>query len=137
MNKKYRIGTIYGFTGALIYAVLLYLRYTKFSTSPEAFGLFATGSYVAILIFFFFAARAKKMQMGGIATFREIVQSVLLTILITELGYTVFNLVYLHQVNPLFFDHFRENTRLRLIKQGIEKDTLDLKLSSFDNRKIK
>lgn len=135
MNKKYSVGIIYGVIGAIIYTILLYIRYTKFATDPGTFGFFSTGSYIAILVFFFFAARARKMQTGGIATFKEIFQSLLLTILITEFGYAVFNLVYLHKINPLFFDQFRENTKLMLTKAGFDKDRMELQLSGFDNMK--
>ncbi|MEO6916120.1 MAG: DUF4199 family protein [Chitinophagaceae bacterium] len=136
MNKKYSIGIIYGIAGALIYSILLYLRYTRFARNPETFGVFATFSYFAILVFFFFAARARKMQTGGIATFREIFQSLLLTILITECGYAIFNMVYLHRINPLFFEQFRENTRLMLTKAGVEKEKIDVQLSGFDNMTV-
>ena len=132
-SSRYKTGLIYGVIGAIIYVVLLYFRYTRFATDPVTFGGFASISYVVMLIFFFFAAKAKKTQAGGYASFKEIFQSVLLTILITELGYAIFNLVYLHYVNPSFFAHFKEITRSILAKAGVEKDKLDLQLSTFDN----
>jgi hypothetical protein len=132
-THRYRIGLIYGIIGALIYAVLLFFRYTRFATDPVSFGGFASISFIIMLIFFFIAARARKKQLGAYAPFREIFQSVLLTILITEIGYAIFNLVYLHYINPGFFANFKETTRALLVKGGMEKEKVEAQLSTFDN----
>jgi hypothetical protein len=132
-THRYRIGFIYGIVGALLYAVLLYFRYYRFATDPVSFGGFASISFIIMLIFFFIAARARKKQLGNYAPFRDIFQSVLLTILITEIGYAIFNLVYLHYINPGFFAQFKETTRALLVKGGVEKEKIDAQLSTFDN----
>lgn len=131
--SRYRTGIIYGVVGALLYVILLYVRYTHFATGPGPFGGFAAVSFGLMLIFFFVAAWARKKELGDYAPFKEIFQSVLLTILITELGYSIFNLVYLHYINPLFFSHFKENMRVLLTNAGLEKDKIELQLSTFDN----
>lgn len=132
-TSKYTTGIKWGIAGALVYIVLLYFRYFYCATDPVTFGGFASLSYIAILILFYFAARARKKQGNGFASFKEIFQSVLLTILITELGYALFNLIYLHFVNPDFFPHFKAKTGALLEKANLDKDKVDLQLSTFDN----
>lgn len=129
----YKTGLKWGIAGALLYIILLYFRYVHFATDPVTFGGFASLSYIVILVFFFFAARARRKQGNGLASFRDIFQSILLTILITELGYAIFNLIYLHYIKPDFFLVFKEKTRVLLQKANLEKEKIDIQLSTFDN----
>src|SRR5260370_11858215 len=92
--SRYRIGLRYGFITGLLYFVLLFCRYKFFSSNPRYFVLFAIVSYLIILIMYLITAIARKNELGGYADLKEIFTAVFIVILITELLFIVFNLVY-------------------------------------------
>ncbi|HEY4155499.1 MAG TPA: DUF4199 domain-containing protein [Puia sp.] len=130
--SKYNTGLRFGLITGLIYAVLLFLRYNFFAGSPIAFGLFAIVSYLAILILYLFAGISRKKEFGGYADFKDIFQTIFLTILITEAVYVIFNAIYLKYVDPSFFDNFKVVTRNFFEKAGMTQDQIDSKMKGFD-----
>src|SRR5688500_14804777 len=128
----YSTGVNFGLIGALAYCILLFLRYNFFAESPVMFGLFAGVSYIIILVIYFLAGRARKKELGGYATFKEIFQTIFLTIVITELVYTIFNFVYLKYIDPDFFNNFKNATLQFLEKSGLNDTQIDQQMEQFD-----
>lgn len=133
-TSKYSTGIRYGLITGLVYAVLLFLRYNFFAGGPITLGIFAIISYVVVLVLYFFAGAARKKELVGYADFKDIFQTIFITVLITEIVYVAFTAVYLKYVDPSFFDNFKLATRNFLEKSGqLSQDQIDDKMKSFDD----
>ncbi|MEO5995799.1 MAG: DUF4199 domain-containing protein [Chitinophagaceae bacterium] len=117
-RSKYYIGSRYGIVSAIFYCILLYVRFHYFATDPLSFGGFAVISYLFFLVLFYFTGRARRKQLGGYADFKEIFQAILLTIILTELAYALFNFVYLMYIEPGFFERFSTTSKINFQKAG-------------------
>ena len=61
-TSKYSMGLRFGFITGLVYAILLFLRYNFFATSPLSFGIFALVSYLMVLVLYLFAGVSRKKK---------------------------------------------------------------------------
>ena len=130
--SKYRTGIRYGIIIGVIYAILLFLRYKFFSTTPLSFGIFMFASYLTVLILYLFAGIARKKELVGYADFKDIFRTIFIAILITEAVYIIFNSIYLKYVDPSFFDNFKLVTRDYLEKHGATQNQVDQQMKNFD-----
>lgn len=135
MEKKvdYKIGVRFGLITGLVYILLLFLRYNVFASSPLSFGLIAIFSYIVVLVLYLFAGLARRKQEGGFASFKEIFQTIFITIIITELVYVIFNLIYLKLIDPSFFDKFQETTRNFFEKSNMTEEQIDKQMEKFND----
>lgn len=129
--SKNRIGLRYGLITGLLYFILLFCRFRFFSFDPRYFVLSAVVSYFIILIMYLFTAIARRNELGGYADLKELFTAVFIVILITELVYIIFNLVYFKVVDPAFWDHFQASTRMALQKAHVPEDQIDQQTKSF------
>jgi hypothetical protein len=90
-------------------------------------------SYILILFIFFFAGIARKKELGGFAHVREIFQSIFISILITELIYAFFVLLYMKFIDPGFINHFRDSALAYFQKTGLAKNDLDMRMQGIDS----
>jgi Protein of unknown function (DUF4199) len=128
-----RTGFQYGLITGVLYAILLFLRYRYFGSNPVSFGIFAFVSYIMILVMFLFTAIARRKELGGYGDFREIFTSVFIAILIAELFYVVFNIVYLKYIDPAFWENFRTTSLQYLQKLNATQEQIDQQMKSFKN----
>jgi hypothetical protein len=131
--SKYRTGLRFGLIIGLVYAILLFLRYNFFAGSPLSLGLFAIVSYLVVLVLYLFTGISRKKELGGYADFRDIFQSIFISILIAEAVYVIFNAIYLKYVDPSFFDNFKVTTRNFLEKSGLTEEQIDSRMKGFDD----
>ena len=75
-------------------------------------------SYFIILVMYLFTGIARKKELGGYGEMKEIFQSIFIAILITELLYIIFNLIYLKYVDPAFWDKFQRHLMAHYGKDG-------------------
>jgi hypothetical protein len=78
-----------------------------------------------------FTAIARKKELGGYADLKEIFTSVFIVILITELSYIIFNLVYFKIVDPAFWENFRASTPIALQKAHVPAEQIEQQMKSF------
>ncbi len=130
-TSKYSIGLQFGLIAALVYCILLFLRYNFFGHNPVTFALFTAASYAAFLVILFFAGRARKQQQGGYAETKDIFQTILIVIVITELAYVLFNFIYLKYVDPQFFTRFIANYRDLMEKAHLTQDKIDQQMETM------
>ncbi|HLK28483.1 MAG TPA: DUF4199 domain-containing protein [Puia sp.] len=130
-KSKYSTGIQYGIIIALMYTILLFIRYNVFGKSPVSFGLFAVCSYLIILGLYLLPAFARRKELGGFATFKEIFQTIFIAILITEIVYVLFNFVYLKFIDPSFFDNLKVATRTLLEKANTPEEQIDKQMQGF------
>jgi hypothetical protein len=129
--SKYRIGLRYGFITGLLYFILLFCRFKFYATNPGSFAVFAVLSYFVILLMYLFTAIARKNELGGYAHVKEIFTSVFIAILITELVYIIFNLVYFKIVDPSFWENFRSSTLTNLKNAHAPEEQIEQQMKSF------
>jgi hypothetical protein len=129
--SKYRIGLRYGFITGLLYIILLFCRFKFFSSNPRYFVTFAVVSYLIILMMYLFTAIARKKELEGYANMKEIFTSVFIVILITELSYIFFNLVYFKIVDPGFWENFQASTHTKLQMAHMPIEQIEQQMNSF------
>jgi hypothetical protein len=132
--SKYRTGFRFGILTGIIYVVLLFIRYTFFSSDPSSLFSFALFSYFFVIIgMYLFTGITRKKELGGYAEFKEIFQSIFIAILITELFYIAFNFIYFKFINPDFMDHFRTSSLLYFQKLGLDRGQINMKMAGVDD----
>ena len=133
MNQISRstIGLRFGLLTGLLYMVVLFIRYKHFASSPVSFGLFTLVSYIIILMMFLFTGIARKKELGGYGEYRDIFTSIFIAILIAELFYVVFNLIYFKYIDPAFWDNFKTNTLTYLQKLHSTDAQIDEQMKGF------
>jgi len=133
MNKasKYNLGIRFGLLIGVIYVILLYVRYHFAASNPILIGVFAILSYLVILLLFLFTGIARKKELGGYGEMKEIFQSIFIAILITELFYILFNLVYFKFIDPAFWENFKATSLSIMEKAGLTKEEIDEKMKGF------
>lgn len=130
-TSKYTIGLRYGIITGLVYITLLLIRFHFFGAKPFYFFIVTILSFLVILLLYFFAGLARKKELDGEGEIREIFQSIFIVILIAELFYVLFNLVYFKYVNPDFWDNFKAVSMEFYEKSGIPKDQIEEQMKSF------
>jgi len=130
-SSKYSIGTRWGLLIGLVYMVLLFFRYHFSSSNPIFIGVFAMISYLIILTLFLITGMARKKELGGYGELREIFRSIFIAILITELCYMLFNLIYFKWIDPAFWSKFSAASLPYMQKAGWTQDQIDEKIKSF------
>jgi hypothetical protein len=133
MPQKSRntIGLRFGLFTGILYVVLLFIRYKFFASNPFSLGIFAIISYLIILMMYLFTGIARKKELGGYGEFRDIFTSIFIAILITELFYIVFNMVYFKFVDPAFWENFRAGTLSYLKKLGATDEQIEQQMKNF------
>lgn len=126
-----KTGLQYGLITGVLYAILLFLRYRYFASNPVSFGIFVFVSYLMVLVMFFFTAIARRKELGGYGEFREIFTSVFVAILVAELFYVVFNIIYLKYVDPSFWENFKTTSLQYLQKLNATQEQIDQQMKSF------
>jgi hypothetical protein len=130
-TSKYVVGLRFGLLTGLIYIILLFIRYHFFGSSALYFGLVAIMAYCGILVMYLLTGIARKKQLGGNADLKEIFQSIFIAILIAELFYILFNLIYFKFVNPAFWENFKASSLELYKKMGLTRDQIDEQMKSF------
>ena len=129
--SKYTIGLRFGILTGAIYFILLFCRFKFFSSNPRSFVLSAVFSYLVILMMYLITAIARKKELGGYGGMKEIFTSVFIVILITELVYIIFNLVFFKWVDPAFWQNFQTSTLISLRKSQVPTEQIEQQMKSF------
>jgi Protein of unknown function (DUF4199) len=130
-TSKFAIALRFGMITGLMYAVLLFLRYRFFASNPVQFGLSALVTYIVILSMYLFTGIARKKELGGYGESREIFQSIFIVILITELVYILFNLVYLKFIDPAFWENLKAGSLSYYQSLHMTGDQMEQRMKSF------
>ncbi len=133
-TSKFRTGIRFGIMTALLYIVLLFIRYRFFSSNPLAFVGAGGITFIAVLVMYLLAGIARKKELNGYATFRDILQTIFVCILITELAFVVFNGIYLKYVDPAFWENFKGGARAFFEKAGMSDADVDKQMKMLDEQ---
>jgi Protein of unknown function (DUF4199) len=130
-TSRYAIGLRFGLITGFIYIVLLFLRYHYISSNPVQFGLSALVSYIIILMMYLFAGIARKKELGGYGELKDIFQSIFIVILITELFYIIFNLIYLKYIDPAFWENLKKTSISYYENLKLSNDDIAQRIKDF------
>jgi len=130
-SSKYSIPLRLGLITGLIYTVLLFFRYKYFASNPVQFGLSALVTYVIILTMYLFTGIARKKELGGYGESREIFQSIFIVILITELVFILFNLIYLKYIDPAFWQNLKATSLSYYQSLHMTGEQMEQRMKSF------
>jgi hypothetical protein len=130
-SSKYSIPLRFGLITGLIYIVLLFFRYKYFASNPVHFGLSALVTYVIILTMYLFTGIARKKELGGYGESREIFQSIFIVILITELVFILFNLIYLKYIDPAFWQNLKATSLSYYQSLHMTGEQMEQRMKSF------
>lgn len=111
-----RTGLLWGVATGIIYMVLLFVRYRFFGQTTSTLGISSAIAYMVIVVMMILTAHARKKQLGGYATAKELFTPVFIVILIAELCFTVFNYIYLYFIDPGYLERFGRQTMDMMIQ---------------------
>src|ERR1700722_12834916 len=130
-SSKYSVPMRFGLITGLVYMVLLFFRYKYFASNPVQFGLSALVTYMVILMLYLFTGIARRKELGGYGESREIFQSIFIVILITELVYILFNLIYLKYVDPAFWENLKTTSLSYYKGLKLDGEQMEQRMKSF------
>jgi len=121
-------GVIIGFT----YCISLFLRYNMTSSNPIVIGVIALLFYLVVIGILFFCGIKRKKELGGYIDLKDAFQTIFIAVLVGELIYMVFNIVYLKFIDPHYFEKF-----ITSMENWIEKSSMpdDQKEKTLDRIK--
>ncbi|MEI6945740.1 DUF4199 domain-containing protein [Paraflavisolibacter sp. H34] len=129
VNFGLRWGVIIG----LVYAALLFIRYSVGEANPMMFGMWTFVGYAVVLILLYICGVNRRKLQGGYIDLRDAFQTMFIAVLGFEFFYMAFNFIYLKFINPDFFQNMKEALEAFLIKNKVEQADIDKKLENFDS----
>jgi len=129
------LGLKMGILTALVYVVLLLLRYMFLSYNPMVFTGSVVISYLIILVFYGITAWQRRKDLGGYAEIRDLFGAVFICILITEVVYCLFNYIYLNYIDPDFFAKFQQSTIEYIKRVGGDSMKVQQQIDKFKGQK--
>ena len=107
-NSGFALGLKGGIIIGIVYAILLWIKYTFLGHHP--FGFWASGfvSYAIIIACMVVLGMHRKHNLGGFAEIKDIFQPLFIAIILIELAYLLFTFYYLNYLNPDFFEGYKK-----------------------------
>jgi nitrate reductase NapE component len=123
-------GLIFGLIIGFIYCISLFLRYNV-ASSIIMFGVIALLFYLLVIGMLFFCGIKRRTELGGFIELKNAFQTIFIAILIAELIYTIFNVIYLKFIDPNFFERWQANMETFLEKTIKDDDKREDALNKF------
>jgi len=117
-------GLKWGVIIGVVYCILLFLRFNMGANNAGIFGMLTFVGFLAVIILLFVSGINYRKKNGGYVEMKEAFKAMFIAVLVFELFYSVFTIVYLKYIDPQFFDKFRVSTEslLQMAKQS-QSDT--------------
>jgi len=115
-------GLKWGIIIGIVYCIMLFLRFNIGANNAAIFtGLILVGFLTVVILLFICGIQFRKKN-GGYVEMKEAFKTMFIAVLVLELFYSVFTMVYLKYVDPQFFSKFRTSTEnmLNIAKQSQE-----------------
>ncbi len=124
-----RMGIIIG----LGYCILIYCQNQFLYQSPIEFGFAKTIGFLLVVGGYAFTAYLSKQRLGGYITFREALRAILVTIVITEIIYLIFNTLYVKVLDPGFFDRVKTAWLAYFQSKKVPQQVIDQNMARFND----
>jgi nitrogen fixation/metabolism regulation signal transduction histidine kinase len=110
------------------------LQYTFTPENPLRFFVYKLLTYSVIVVLYVMAARERRRNLGGHASFRSLVQVLVITITITEIFLTAFNYVYLNYIDPQWTAEYTNQVILWMEKSGLPQAKIDEQIDKLQEQ---
>ena len=95
-------GIRWGIIIGVVYSVLLFLRFYMGAHNAAFFGFITFTGFITVIVLLFFCGHSFRKRAGGFAEMKEIFKTMFIAVLIFELCYSLFSLIYLKYIDPGF-----------------------------------
>ena len=126
-------GIRWGWIIGIIYCVMVFLRFSVGADNAAIFGLLTVVGYIIVLILLFFCGTSLRKKNGGFVEMKEAFKTMFIAVLIFELLFSIFSLVYLKYIDPGFFDKFRLSSEKLLDMAKQSPDETNKMLKTIDD----
>jgi hypothetical protein len=119
-----KTGLTFGLIIGLIYCISLFLRYNA-TSSPIMFGVITFLFYLVVIGMLIVCGFRRRTELGGYIDLKNAFQTIFIAILVAELIYVIFNVIYLKFVDPHFFENWQTKMEAfleRTIKDDTKRD---------------
>lgn len=134
-SSKFGTGIKFGLIAGAVYVLLILIRYLFFNSNPMVFTGAIFVSYLIVLFFYVQAAMAKRKELGGYASIKELFTTVFMVVLISEIFYAVFNYVYLNFIDPEFYTHYLQSTVEYMRSNGVNAEILNVQIEKLQDQR--
>jgi hypothetical protein len=125
-------GVRWGVIIGVVYSLLLFLRFYLGANNAGLFTILMFVSFITIIVLLFFCGKTFRSKNGGYVEMKEAFKTMFIAILIFELFYAVFTIIYLKYIDPQFFEKFRVSTEEILIVAKQSQADIDKALVNVD-----
>ena len=140
-SDNVRNGLLFGLIIGLIYCISLFLRYNMVSSGVIMVGLITFLFYLVIIGMLVFCGLKRRKELGGYIELKDAFQTIFIAILIAELIYTAFNIIYLKFIDPGYFEKFQatmESFFEKTIKDDSKREeAIDKLREQMEKQKVK
>lgn len=124
-SSKIKTGLLFGLLAGAVYMVLLTVRYQFSKTSVQLFPHYIAG-YLIFIGILFLAAYTRRKQLGGYASLRTLFGTLFIVVLIAELCFSLFNIIYLRTIDPGYLDRLGQNTLEWMHRTHVDQKQIEL-----------
>ena len=125
-------GIRWGVIIGIVYCLFLFLRFHFGADNAGIFSMLVFAGFVTVVILLFFCGKTFRKKNGGYVEMKEAFKTMFIAILIFELFYAVFTVVYLKYINPQFFDQFRVSMENLLLMAKQPQADIDKAVDAID-----
>ena len=113
-------GVRWGIIIGLVYCLFLFLRFRIGGDNAGIFGIITFIGLITVLILLFICGIQFRKKNGGFLEMKEAFKTMFIAVLIFELFFAFFSIIYLKYIDREFFDRFRVSTEnlLNMAKQS-------------------
>lgn len=117
-----------------IYCLFIYIENTFAYKSPIQFTSTKTVFYILILVGFFIIGFRRRKELGGYISFKEALQAILISIVIVEVIYAIFNVIYIKYIDPTFIEKLKNSWSIFFHATKMDPHKIDDIMVNFDEQ---
>jgi hypothetical protein len=125
-------GLKWGIIIGIVYCLLLFLRFNLGANNAGIFGMLTLLGFLTIIILLFVCGIKFRKRNGGYVEMKEAFKTMFIAVLIFEIFYSIFTVIYLRFIDPAFFDKFRVSTENLLLLGKQPQSQIDTILTGID-----
>jgi hypothetical protein len=116
------------------YCLFIYIENTFAFKSPIQFTTTKTLFYIAILIGLLLIGFRRRKELGGYISFKEALQAILISIVIVEVIYAIFNVIYIKYIDPTFIAKLKNSWFIYFHSTQMDPRKIDEIMVNFDEQ---
>jgi hypothetical protein len=125
-------GLKWGIIIGVVYCLFLFLRFYLGANNAGIFGMLTFAGFLTVIVLLFICGINFRKRNGGYVEMKEAFKTMFIAVLVLELFYSIFTIVYLKYIDPNFFDKFRVSTESLLMMAKQSQTDSDKILEGID-----